>query len=132
MKVITERGLFKGSLELMGLGGKASKVKRFKGWNLRPDGEVTKLHADWTLTLEDEKERRTDHRLQRVMKGGLVAFETDELLRSPMGPIEMIPLMEPHPIRTLGVELQAPGRTQVQLNLQHTGAGSPLRLRAGA
>lgn len=110
VKVLTERGLDVGTFVLHGLGGKASVVKKLKGWNLRPDNEMVKLDSDNVVTINDasDAEFSTDTAtgaiLDRVMKGSLVAFESLEVLQSPLGPLAEKGLLEGRPVRRWELE----------------------------
>lgn len=116
VKVLTERGIKEAEHVLDALGGRASKVKRFKGWNLRPDGELVKLDSDRILNIEDEHERRTGSVLPRAARGSLLAFETDLLLRYPLGPVEVLPILEDIPVAAWEVTVLAPQGVDVRLD----------------
>lgn len=104
VKILTERGLNEAFYKLRGLGGKASKVKKLKGWNLRPDGEVVKLNDDWVATTGTSHtdsvstEVMTLAILPRAMKGSWVAFESQEVFNYPMGPVDRVWPLEDRPI----------------------------------
>lgn len=103
-KIISERGLNEASYWLRGLGGKTSKVKKLKGWNLRPDGELVKLSDDWVATLGASSalnistDQVTIAFLPRATKGSWVAFESQEVFNYPMGPFDVFGAMEVRPI----------------------------------
>ncbi len=105
VKVLGERGLQEGAYTLHSLGGRASRLKHLKGWNLRPDGELVKLERDdvaWTDADSDGEVStrvRTSAWLQRVAPGSLVAFEALTVERLPMGPDKVWYLPEDIPIR---------------------------------
>lgn len=99
VKVLTDRGLSEATYGLSGLAGKASKVKKLKGWNLRPDGEVTRLNGDFIVTIQNESDKVTFTALPRAVKGSYLAFESEEALRNPMGPVWRQGLLEAHPVR---------------------------------
>ena len=105
VRVLGERGVNQGVFTIHGLGGKGNKVKKLKGWNLRPDGDLVKLDSDNVVTLNDttEAEYSTDTLtgavLDRVVKGSFVAFESLESVQSPIGPVAGKSLMEFIPIR---------------------------------
>jgi len=112
-KVLTERGLDVGIFSLGGLGGRTSQVKRLKGWNARPDGEVKTLDSDRVLKVEGFQSEDGDdfssgtatHAfLPMVVKGSLVAFESIQAIRLPMGPIVSTDVMESEPIRRWELE----------------------------
>ncbi len=111
VKVLTERGTGQGVFVLHGLGGKASKVKKVKGWNLRPDNELVKLDSDNVVTMNDASDAEfstatlTGAVLERVMKGSYVAFESLESVQSPLGPIADVMPMERVPVRRWELEV---------------------------
>lgn len=111
VQVLTERGQNQATFTLRGLGGKASKVKRLKGWNLRPDGELVKLDQDEVVTIHDagdaefSTETLTGASLGRVVKGSLVAFESLESVESPLGPVAQEGILEAVPVRRWELEV---------------------------
>lgn len=111
VKVLTERGIYQGTFFLHGLGGKASKVKKVKGWNLRPDNELVKLESDNVVTMNDASDAEfstatlTGAILERVVKGSYVAFESLESVQSPLGPIADVMPMESVPVRRWELEV---------------------------
>lgn len=132
VKVLDDRGLGEASYILSELGGKASKVKRLKGWNLRPDGELTQLDIDSAVTLDSDSEGMistflvTGARLPRVVKGSILAFESVESLRHPMGPSALTGIMQKHPVRRWELEAVASGgwftdlkRVAVRMDVRH-------------
>lgn len=110
-KILEERGTRYSAFTIYGLGGKASRVKRLKGWNLRPDGEVVKLDSESVVSSNDASEEEfstttfTGASLDRVMKGSLVAFESLESIRNPIGPVADASLMGNLPIRVWELEV---------------------------
>ncbi|BDU77276.1 transglutaminase domain-containing protein [Mesoterricola sediminis] len=106
VKILTEQGLEARAFERDGLGGAASRIEKLKGWNLRPDGTLVTLDKAWVATVsasgngELTRDQRTVALLDRVVKGSLVAFESQEVLRPPLGPLVVTPVMGPHPVRT--------------------------------
>jgi hypothetical protein len=105
VRVLSERGRDASIFLLMGLGSEASKVKKLKGWNLRPDGEMEKLDSDNVVAIEKPgnslgvgNTRTTGAVLKRVMKGSFVAFESLQAFKNPAGPSDIVSVMEPHPI----------------------------------
>lgn len=110
VRILGERGLGHGTFMLHGLGGRASKVKKVKGWNLRPDGEIEKLDQDTIVTVDTDSsgsistDVATGAYLQRVVKGSLVAFESLQTLHYPTGPSESTGILEPTPIRRWELE----------------------------
>jgi len=107
VKVLTGLGTGEGAYEVHGLGGSASKVRKLKGWNLRADDEVVKLESDDVLVAAGggdeaggiDARTRTLAVLGRVAPGSLVAFESVETFRTPMGPLGAAFPMEEHPVR---------------------------------
>jgi len=110
VKVLSERGITEGTFAIFGLGGKSSQVKKLKGWNLRPDGELTKLDQDKVVTVDNASDADvsastlTAAVLPRVVKGSLVAFESLQIIHHPMGPIDSARVLESHPIRRWELE----------------------------
>jgi hypothetical protein len=106
VRILTERGLDQGQFVLSGLGGRGNKVKRLKGWNCRPDGEVTRIDKDEVLTLDADGDdevttvTRTVAMLDRPMKGSLIAFESQQVLRTVSGPGGSSWPMQEHPVRS--------------------------------
>ncbi|GLH72022.1 hypothetical protein GETHLI_05240 [Geothrix limicola] len=111
LKVLEERGTRFRQYSISGLGGKASRVKRLKGWNLRPDGELVKLDSDRVESMNDAFDEEfststlTSASLGRVVKGSLLAFESLESLQSPIGPVASTRLLESLPVRTWELEV---------------------------
>jgi len=105
VQVLQEKGTGAGGYAIQGLGGKATKVKKLKGWNLRPDGEMVRLDKDEILTFDADAggQLSTDFvtaaHLDRVEKGSYVAFEAQEVIRHPLGPIGGEFVMEGYPVR---------------------------------
>lgn len=113
-RVLTEGGLDEDRFHLSGLGGRSSEVTRLKGLNLRLDGEVKTLDSDHVIKREGRLELNGDDftsgtdttaHLPMVVKGSLVAFESEQVLRNPMGPVEVVFIMERHPIRQWELEV---------------------------
>ena len=111
VQVLSERGRSQATFALRGLGGKASKVKKLQGWNLRPDGELVKLDQDEVVTIHDagsaefSTETLTGVTLDRVKTGSLVAFESLESITSPLGPVAREFILETVPIRRWELEV---------------------------
>jgi hypothetical protein len=118
--VLGERGLEERSLTLSGLGGRGSKLKRLKAWNVRPDGEVEQLERSDSVSLEDGQVRLHTVELQKAVKGSLLAFESVLETEHPMGPVESLYVMEEHPVRSFSVEARSerPG-VEVRVVLRH-------------
>lgn len=104
VKILGERGLSEASYWLGGIGGKASRVDKLKGWNLRPDGEMAKLDQDTVVATDtSSSERVSTGRLTvavvpRAVKGSWIAFESQETFRYPTGPCDRVFMMEEHPV----------------------------------
>lgn len=111
VKVLTERGINEGTFALGGLGGGASKVKKLLGWNLREDGSLERINKDEVATQEESLEGGVSSRLvtaatlPRVAKGSLLAFESLQTFRHPMGPVDGAGLLENVPVRRWELEL---------------------------
>lgn len=111
VQVLTERGRSQATFTLRGLGGKANKVKNLKGWNLRPDGEMVKVDQDEVVTIHDagsaefSTETLTGFTLDRVRTGSLIAFESLEIIESPLGPVAQEGILEYHPVRRWELEV---------------------------
>lgn len=105
VKVLGERGISLGVYAIGGLGGKATQIKRLKGWNLRPDGELTKIDQDLVVSIEDasdaafSRDTLTGAVVPRVAKGSLVAFESLEVTQLPFGPITSLRPLGSYPVR---------------------------------
>jgi len=104
VKILTERGVNEAGYILRGLGGKASRINRLKGWNLRPDGELVKLDNDHVLSsgTSDATSVSTTVAtlavLPRATKGSWVAFESEETTKFPGGPLSRFQILEENPI----------------------------------
>lgn len=105
VKVLSDRGRDAATFVLMGLGGGASKVKKLKGWNLRPNGEMEKLESDHVIAIENagnsngvDNSRLTGATLGRVVKGSYVAFESLQSFQNPTGPAGMAFPLEQDPV----------------------------------
>lgn len=105
VRILGERGLKQGTFVIHGLGGKGNKVKKLKGWNLRPDGDLVKLDSDNVVTINDVSdaefttETLTGAVVDRVVKGSYVAFESLEAIQNPIGPVAGAGLLERIPVR---------------------------------
>lgn len=106
VKVLGERGVDEAFYRLSGASASTTKVKKLKGWNLRPDGEVTKLDKDDAVTLSGSVQADgaydtstvTMGVLDRAAKGSLLAFESLEIHHKPIGPIDNLYVMEDVPV----------------------------------
>ncbi len=105
VRILTERGLDQGGYFIHGLGGTSSRIKTLKGWNLRPDGETVKLDKSFVVTVGTANaasystDTTTVAALSRVVKGSFVAFESEEVITHPLGPLDATNILESHPIR---------------------------------
>jgi len=128
VKVLGERGLDEGQLVVHSLGGKAEKVKRIRGWNLRPDGELVKLNRDdvGAVDADARGEVSTDYltgaRVARVAVGSLVAFETDLVSRKPMGPAERYWLAGAAPVRRWELAIKDANGATARIEPRHWAA----------
>jgi hypothetical protein len=106
VRIITQRGESEGTFLSRGLGQKVSKIRKLKGWNLRPDRAITRLDRDDLVSIDaDAFENRTVSpdtlalaTLPSVQPGSLIAFESQESIRFPLGPIDLIFPLETCPI----------------------------------
>jgi hypothetical protein len=106
VRVLGERGVGEGVYTLTGEGAEVAKVKKLKGWNLRPDGDLEKLDREDVAAVEGlgdsqggfSKGNMTEGVLPRVVKGSVVAFESLEVLHRPMGAIAGRGAMEDIPV----------------------------------
>jgi len=132
VQILSERGIEEGTFRISGLGGKASKVKKLKGWNLRPNMELVKLDQDSVVSVEDvgseefSRSTLTAAILPRVVKGSWVAFESVQVARLPFGPIDRSQIMEWLPIRTWEMEtgmkngwFSTPKSIDIKMDLLH-------------
>lgn len=132
VKVLTDRGVDAATFVLRGLGGGASKVKKLKGWNLRPDGEMDKLDSDNVIAIEQagdstgvDNSRLTGAILTRVVKGSYVAFESLQSFRNPQGPVGIATVLEEDPV--FRWELIAAKQEGWFTNLSKVGIGMDFR-----
>jgi len=131
VRILEERGLAAGGFTLGSLGGGASRIRALKGWNLRPDGDLVRLERRFVATLGggvvdagDSIQDVTVASLERVIKGSLVAFESEEEVKLPMGPNWMATVLDRYPTRQW--ELSLSGTDGVLGGLLH--GAFPLRL----
>jgi len=109
--ILTERGLDEGNFRLWGMGGDTSSIKEVKGWNLRRDGEVTRMDRSEVFTFSFNSSRAMSPDTYSfgtpgyVAKGSLVAFESQENFTGPLGPVAAQFVLEKHPVRTWELEL---------------------------
>jgi len=104
VRVLTEGGFPEASCRFSGQG--TWTLKQLKGWNLKPDGEMVRLDSDKVLTIrgtltpwEVSTGSEAHASLPRVVKGSILAFESLEVARSPLGPVDGWSLLEPNPVR---------------------------------
>lgn len=126
VRVLGERGMGERSLLVPGLAGKGSKLKRLKGWNARPDGDVEEIARDDVVTLEDGQARLSAVAFARAMKGSVLAFECVLETEHPMGPVEVLPVVETEPVRqwSLTTRSERPG-VEVSVDAQHVSPWFP-------
>jgi len=126
VKVLTGQGTAEGTYGLHGLGGRTSRVRKLQGWNLRADGELVKLDTNDVSTAtgtggEGEgltARTRTLAVLDRVAKGSLVAFESQETFSTPMGPLRTVLPMEAHPVRVWELTVAGAGGKEVPVRME--------------
>jgi transglutaminase-like putative cysteine protease len=120
VRILGERGLRERSLLAPGLAGKGSKLKRLKGWNARPDGDLEEIARDDVVTLEDGQARLDTAAFARAMKGSVLAFELVIETEHPMGPVEVLPVVEAEPVRqwSLTTRSERPD-VEVSVDAQH-------------
>jgi hypothetical protein len=115
VRVLGERGLGEAFYVITGVGGKASKVRKLRGWNLRPDGEMIRLEQENVLSTDQaigdgfSTRTKTLAGLTGVVKGSLIAFESEEVIKHPLGPIDQFWPMDEHPVRRWELELARKG-----------------------
>ncbi len=111
VRILSERALNEGTYVIYGLGNKSSRIKKLKGWNCRPDGEVTRIDKEDVLTVDADSKSvvstgiLTAAGLERVVKGSLVAFESLEVTSSPVAPSVVSFILQSHPIRKWEIDL---------------------------
>ena len=133
VRVLGERGLGERALLVPGLAGKGSKLKRLKGWNARPDGDVEDIARDDVVVLEDGQSRLSAVAFARAMKGSVLAFESVVETDHPMGPVEVLPVVETEPVRqwSMTTRSERPG-VEVSLDAQHVSPWFPQGLAPGS
>lgn len=111
VKVISDRATSESVFAIHGLGGDTSIVKKLKGWNIPPAGKVSTVDRDLLVTLSGTAS--TDEikgaYLPGVVKGSLVAWESQEEIHHPMGPSDQIALLDRYPKRVWELELASGG-----------------------
>lgn len=106
VQVLGERGTGEAVYLLSGTGAATSMVKKLKGWNLRPDGELVKLDKDDVASSEGQVDgdgsfsttTYTAGVLPRAVKGSYLAFESLEVRQEPLGPLDVLSPMEDVPV----------------------------------
>ncbi len=105
IEVLSHQGTSAGIFIATGLGGNASKIRKLKGWNLRPDGEMIKLDREQVVAIEKPGDgngvsniRLTGASLDRVVKDSVVAFESIQEVTNPSGPALISGVMDQYPI----------------------------------
>jgi len=132
VRILSERGLPEGTFSLQSLGGKAQEVRHLRGWNLRPDGELVRLSRDGIAVRDSDagddfsRNNVTIAEIARVAPGSLVAFESEEVARMPMGPCKGFYLPEDEPVRRFEVAIARRGgffsdlrEVEVRLRARH-------------
>ncbi len=115
VQVLGEKGVGEAVFARHGLGGDSGRIKKLKGWNLRPDDTVTKVDRDDLVLFDSDEGSKVSTTtvsaaaLEGVMKGSLVAFETQEMERLPMGAVAYAMPMESYPVRHWEVEFAKDG-----------------------
>lgn len=112
-KILTKAGLNEGIFLSRGIGKAVSKIQKLKGWNLRPDGSTRRLDRDDLVSIDaDAFEERTVSTqilsaatLPDVEVGSVIAFESQETLRLPLGPVDLVFPLERYPIRRYLLEV---------------------------
>ncbi|MBL0312971.1 MAG: hypothetical protein IPP78_09735 [Holophagaceae bacterium] len=115
VQVLGEKGSGEAVYSLHGLGGNASRIKKLKGWNLRPDDTVTKVDRDDLVLFDSDASGKVSTNtvsaaaLEGVTKGSIVAFESQEIEHLPMGAVAYAMPMETYPVRHWEVEFAKDG-----------------------
>ena len=106
--------------------GRARSSSVLKGWNARPDGDVEEIARDDVVALEDGQSRLSAVAFARAMKGSLLAFESVVETEHPMGPVEVLPVVETAPVRqwSLTTRSERPG-VEVSVDAQHVSPWFP-------
>ncbi|HJV91091.1 MAG TPA: hypothetical protein VJ623_12360 [Holophagaceae bacterium] len=103
VQVFTDRAASECVFIRHGLGKGASRVAKLKGWNLRDDGHLYTVDKDYLITADLDSGAVTSEQgalavLPGVRAGSIVAWESSEQIRHPMGPQALTYIMEPYPI----------------------------------
>jgi len=134
VRILTQRGLSEATFQAAGYGSKVSRILKLRGWNLRPDGSITRIDRDDLVGIDADvlEERKVSARtlslatLTGVQTGSVVAFESQESSRPPLGPIELAYPLEKHPIRQYSFE------TGKELRLFSSSRGKDISFRLDA
>ncbi|HJW72733.1 MAG TPA: transglutaminase domain-containing protein [Geothrix sp.] len=112
VKVLTEKGAEEEAFfAVRGIGGKASRVKGMKGWNFRPNAEPLTVEQEDALVLDPDSDdtltsdNTTAVNLPGVVPGSLLAFESQEIFTSSMGPVAIASVLGANPILRWELEL---------------------------
>lgn len=122
VRILEERGVGEGSYSLHSPDRGARSIRALKGWNLCPGGELVSLDKEDVLRVNagDGAGYREDSitvaTLPRVEPGSLVAFETQESVASPMGPVAGGLILQDHPVRIWELD---PGAGPVRMDRLH-------------
>ncbi len=121
VRVLTKQGRDEGTFLSRGFGKTVSKIQKLKGWNLRPDGSTRKIDRDDLVSIDADAfagrtvstEVLSAATLPDVEVGCIIAFESQETLKLPLGPVDLVFPLESHPIRRyiLEVGVDLPFRT---------------------
>jgi len=114
VRVLSKQGVGEGTYRSLGFGKTATKNRKLKGWNLRPDGSTRKIDRDDLVSIDaDLYVERTvssavssEATLPDVEVGSILAFESQETLKLPMGPVDLIFPLEQNPIRRYVLEVE--------------------------
>ena len=119
LRVESERGLADtDSVVASALGGKAGRVRRIRGYNLRPNGELESVDDSDASTAETGFNRATAAVVSRTQKGSWIAFDTEVDEELPVGPITTVDVMEYHPVRVFELAI-SPGTAEAVVDLRH-------------
>ncbi len=116
--VLSERGLGERTLRVAELSGKGSKLKRIKGLNSRPEGDVEELERRDAISLDDGQYRVLTAKFERAMKGSLLATESIVETDHPLGPDQYLTVMEANPVRQWSLEVRSE-KAGVEVGLDH-------------
>lgn len=130
-RILEEGGLGEAVFRFHAPGGKATRLKWVKGWNLRPNGEVEALDPNLVVKMDADTSGSaistatvTGAVLPRVVVGSLVAFESEQVQRPVTGPFLILPIPGEHPVRHWELEVASRG-AEVRLDVVGTLPGLP-------